>query len=264
MAIRPRTIAAEGSTPTLTIRFENKQPVELLDLTASFAALGRQYEEFVFSRGYDPQAGNVRLYITELRTGSIIADLKTLSDQASFILDYADVFAGFVANLNDLIRFFLKGELQVTDGITKPEAERLTQIIEPVAKDGGSQLFLNVSGNAKVNVIINSEQANAVQNSIRRFVGPQPKIQGMFEREVLYLYQVRGETKSKAGDRGIIERFSLKPVKLNIMTPEAKAKIIDSKYPFKMAYIVDGQVSTVEGEPALYKIYAVHEVLERP
>jgi hypothetical protein len=121
-----------------------------------------------------------------------------------------------------------------------------------------------VSGHGKVNIVINSEQANAVQNGVRRFIGPQPKIQGTFEREVLYLHQVRDDPKSKAGDRGIIERFSPKPVKLHIMTAEAKAAILDEPYPFKKAYVVDGQVSTVEGDPALYKIYIVHDVLDRP
>jgi hypothetical protein len=49
------------------------------------------------------------------------------------------------------------------------------------------------------------------------------------------------------------------------MTPEAKASILDNpENPFKMAYVVDGQLSTVEGKPALYKVTVVHDAFERP
>jgi hypothetical protein len=49
------------------------------------------------------------------------------------------------------------------------------------------------------------------------------------------------------------------------MNPQVKASIVDtSDNPFKMAYIVDGEVSTVKGEPALYKIFCVHEAIEKP
>src|SRR5947208_2260741 len=77
----------------------------------------------------------------------------------------------------------------------------------------------------------------------------------------LYLQQVRGDPKSKVGDRGVIERFSTKPVKIHFMTPESKAAVLDRPYPFKVAHVVDGQVSTVKGEPALYKVTNVHETL---
>lgn len=96
---------------------------------------------------------------------------------------------------------------------------------------------------------------------MRRFLGPPLPDPGNFQREVLYLHQMRGDPKSKVGDQGVIERFSTKPVKLHFMTPEAKAAVLDRAYPFKAAHVIDGQVSTVRGEPALYKVTNVHETL---
>jgi hypothetical protein len=44
-----------------------------------------------------------------------------------------------------------------------------------------------------------------------------------------------------------------------------KASIIENpENPFKMAYAVDGQVDTVEGKPALYKITLVRDAFDRP
>ncbi len=195
---------------------------------------------------------------------------KELLDQASFLVDHLDVLAGFLANVSDLIQFFTVQEArkgsEVT--ITRTEAQQLSKIVEPIAKDGGAQIIFEIRGNTAPvtvnNIIVTSERANAIQNNVRRFLGPAIPENGHFEREVLYLQQMRGDSKTSIGDRGVIEKFSPKPVKLYFMTPKVKAAILDQpENPFKMSYVVDGQVSTVKGEPALYKVTEVHDALER-
>jgi hypothetical protein len=54
-------------------------------------------------------------------------------------------------------------------------------------------------------------------------------------------------------------------VKLHFMTPEVKAAIVDQQdNPFRMAYVVDGEVGTIGGEPSrLYKIQEVHDAIEK-
>jgi len=90
----------------LKVRLANTKPIELVDLGQSFEALGELYNEFVHSKGYELIAGNARLHVIDLRSGSIVATLKGLLDQASFLVDHLDVLAGFLANVNDLIKFF--------------------------------------------------------------------------------------------------------------------------------------------------------------
>jgi hypothetical protein len=254
----------------LTVTLKNTRPVEVSDLGRSFQAFGKQYEEFVVAHGFDPTPANAQLFVTHLETGSIIVTLQTLLDQTSFVLEHLDVLAGFVTNLDEIIKFFLQQDKATKPTtITPADAQRISSILEPVAKDSGAQLSIAITGNtAPVTVnalIINSEKANAVQNGVRRFLGPSIPTHGEFEREVLYLQQMRGDPNSKVGDRGVIEKFSSKPVKLHFMTPSVKASILEKpENPFKMAYIVDGQVSTVKGEPALYKVAAVHDAIDRP
>lgn len=98
-------IVADGATLTVTLK--NQRPVELVDLTTSFLALGQAYEDFVYTRGFDPVAGNVRLYIRELKSGSIVAELASMAEQASFIIDNLDVFAGFVTQIDEITKFFV-------------------------------------------------------------------------------------------------------------------------------------------------------------
>lgn len=182
-----------------------------------------------------------------------------------------------MTNLQEIIDFLLgaKGAdaaaKKVPSAVTAASVERITTIVEPVAKDGGSNLTLNVtvSGNSAPvyvqPIIISSERANALQSSARRFLGPQLPSTGSFKGELLQLHQMKGDKKAKTGDRGVIEKFSTKPVKLHFMTPEVKAAIVDQQdNPFRMAYIVDGELGTIEGEPSLYKIQEVHDAIEKP
>ncbi|MDO9299424.1 hypothetical protein [Bradyrhizobium sp.] len=255
----------ESKGIALEVRYSTGRPVELADLGESFRALGKQYENFVHRHGFE-QPGNARLYVSEVRTGSIIILLKSLLEQGSMVLKDIDVLAGFMTNLYDLIEYFRTQKSKPPAEITRDDATRLSRIVEPTAKDGSGAISFTFIGNTAPiaitnNIIINNETANAIQNNVRRFLGPAIPDPGSFQREVLYLEQMRGDPKSKVGDRGIIERFSTKPVKLHFMTPESKAAVLDRPYPFKVAHVIDGQVSTAKGEPALYKVTNVHETL---
>jgi hypothetical protein len=217
-------------------------------------------------------AVNARLFVKNVREGSIIVTLQTLLDQASFLVKHIEVLGGFVANLNDIILFLLNQDKQPKpEGVTPQAVERLATIVEPVAKDAGASLALNVSNNSgpvvfAPQIYINYEKANTVQNQARRYLGAKPPTDGKFENELLRLHQMKDDPKAKTGDRGIIEKFSNRPVKLHFMTPDVKSAILDQPHTnlFKKAYIVDGEVSTVDGQPGLYKIKEVHEAIDRP
>lgn len=232
----------------------------------SLMALGQEYEDYASTlAGQAP--GNVKLYIRELRTGSVIADLEPILEQVSFIIEHRELFAGFMANFNDLVAFFLPElELRRTPP-TRRQAERVGQIFEPVAKDGGSQLILQVQGDvhfhAAQELNYTSQQANAIQNKVRRFLGPSLPRTITFHEEPLYLVQVRDDPKGQVGDRGVVEKFSDKPVRLRFMNEEAKQRVLDALLPFKRVFLVDGEVGTAGDTPAVYKIHYVHESFER-
>lgn len=254
------------AVPLLRLEFRNQRPVELLDLTTSFMALGEAFQDHAISHGFDPLEKNVRLYIRELRTGSIIADLQSLMDQASLVLDHRELFASFLANLDDVIKFFLTLTESKGPPPSRVVAERTAQVLEPVAKDGGSQLFLNVAGDVHFHHYeYNSAQANAYQNTVRKYFGPRLPSSQMFQREPLTLVQVRDDLRGHAGDRGIMERFSAKPIRLLFMNEEAKRRILEQPdNPFRLVFLVDGEMSTAGGEkPAVYKIYYVHGSFDR-
>jgi hypothetical protein len=91
----------------LRLVYDNARPVDITDFGHSLTALGREYENFVVGR-FEPPPVNARLYLAQIESGSIAVTLETLLDQASFIVKNIDVFAGFVANLQEVIDFLLQ------------------------------------------------------------------------------------------------------------------------------------------------------------
>src|ERR1700730_18480862 len=249
------------------IRFElnNSKPVDLLDLTAALHAFGEAYQDHVISAGYDSERGNIRLFIKELRTGSIIAELASLAEQASFVLKHIDVAAGFVTHVNDILQYFLGKMSPVKEPPTRREAEQAMAIVEPVAKDGGSQLIVQI-GKVEGSLVlrIDSPQANAIQNAAPRYIGPTTPTSLVLQDQLLALYQVRGDPSQKVGDRGIIETISPHPVKLLFASEGGKKQIVEMHdNPLQKIFVVDVEVRSADGKPKLYRILAVKDVLVR-
>lgn len=132
----------------------------------------------------------------------------SLAEQASFVLKHIEVTAGFVTHLNEMMQFFLQSGAPVAEPPTKREAGQAIAVMEPVAKDGGAQLFLQVAGDMHVHHHYSSQEANAIQNAARRYLGPQMPVSQVRQNQLLVLFQVRGDTAAKAGDRGVIEEIS--------------------------------------------------------
>lgn len=266
------TMAGEvdlGGEVLLTVKISNTRPVDLVDLTTSLMALAEEFRDFA-SRENEP--AEIKLYVRELRSGSVIADLIPIAQQADWVLDHKDILGAFVGNLSDLVEFFLRGkgnESGATKMPSREEAKRLSQILDPVAKDGGAQFNIQLSDHAKIefhtHIHVDSIDANAIQNGVRRFLGPDLPAQLVRRDQLMVLEQVKNSTSSKTGDRAIIEAVWPKPVRLQFLSDEAKAKVLTlEENPFQKVFVVDVEVHSVGGKPVLYRVIDVKDALERP
>jgi hypothetical protein len=125
------------------VRFElrNSKPVDLLDLTGALSAFGDAYKDYVVSAGFEHIPDNVRLFVREIRSGSIIADLISMADQGSYILDHKETIAKFATHINDILQWLLiSGTLGDENAPNKKETAQTFSVMEPVAKDSASQL----------------------------------------------------------------------------------------------------------------------------
>lgn len=252
----------------LRVEIKNKKPVDLIDLTASLMALAQYFQDYATSNTGDPLPDNMRLHVKEMRTGSVIAELVTLADQAQWIIEHIEVMAGFVGNLDDLMKFFMGQKDTPEAQPTRRQAEQVIKIAEPIAKDTGSQLNIQVMDGGTVNIHqtinVTSLDANAMQNGAKRFLGPQLPASYVATDQLMTLEQVKNSAKASTGDRGIIETISEKPVKLHFLSEEAKRRVLElQENPLKCVFLVDVDVRSAEGRPTLYRVLEVKDVIPK-
>lgn len=234
----------------LIIYIKNQEPIELSDFANSMTALSNEYQaEF----GKDH-----RLYIHEVRSGSICATLVAGVAVTLPMFEHANSIIEFGRNFMSILRY-LRGEQSTKPELTQQTLNNINKFIEPIAKDGGSILNIEITGDNNM-LVINSNDANAMQNRIKREQELlKIPVQGIHDNVVLYWKQTRQDTKK--GYKGIIETISPKEIKVNFADNHIQSQMVQ-EHPYKHAYLVDVKVQTVHGKPALYTITQFHDVID--
>jgi hypothetical protein len=213
-----------------------------------------------------------RLYVREVRTGSIIIDLVTLATQEPMFSMASPLVVQYANELGEWFDFFkgVKDARDIKDmlvGKSKKDLEQLGEIIEPAAKDAGSSITINAAQGAivLVNSTISSTQANAGQNVLRRHIDHiAAPVTGIHRDQVLYWNQMRDDKAAKPGDKAVIERIWKNPVKVRITSDEIKRAMIDNpENPFRKFFVVDVDVTETQGRPVLYRILEVKDTFDR-
>lgn len=257
---------------TFTYELNNTRPTELQDLSASLLAIGDQFRAFSRRQGEGLSEDDYRLYVREVRSGSIIMDLVSMATQPQMLAPLTPLLIPFAQELADWFEF-LKGVKDAKDikelilGSSKKDLQQISQIVEPAAKDPGSSIQINAThgGIVVVGGRITSLEANAGQNILRRYIDNVAlAITGIHRDQVLYWYQMRDDRAAKPGDKGVIERLWKNPVKVRITSDDIKREMIDKQdNPFRKFYVVDVDVTEVQGRPVLYRILEVKDTFDR-
>lgn len=253
----------------LSIEIKNQHPVELLDLAQSMMAMADEYRRFVLRHDAQLDADGVKLYIKEIRTGSIIAELVALAPYTLPFIEHADTVVEFATHLKTVYEWFIgKSNALTARDIDKTTLQNLSQILEPVAKDQASQLnmgAINIQGDVIIHLHLSATEANAAQNAIRRELDTRKEpVTGIHRDVVLYWAQARNQPDSKAGDRARIESVYPGDVKVRFANDALKTQMLyETAYPFSKNFVVDVAVETVDSRPVLYKVLEIHDVFDR-
>jgi hypothetical protein len=249
----------------LTVEIKNRSPVEVADFARSMLSLGQEYQRFLAAGEHAATPEDVKLYVREIRSGSIIATLAAAAPVAIPFIEHSQSIIEFAKHLETLYGW-LKGDSAAKPAVEKTTLHNLSSIVEPVAKDKGAQLnigALNVQGDLVVSLNLSSLDANAVQNNIRRELDllAEP-IAGAHDQVVMYWAQARN-AKGKAGDKARIESIYAGDVKVRFANDRLKSRMLhDQPYPFGASFVVDVAVETVGGRPVLYKVLRLHEIIK--
>lgn len=257
-----------GDEIKLTIEIQNKQPVELIDLAQVMLSTAAEYRSYISTHAIDVDPQNTRLYIKEVRSGSVITELVAMAPYALPLVEHADSILKYGKYVVAGLSWFMGRGEKPADEYGRKTLENLNTILEPIAKDRGSQLVLTgntFNGDVSFVFNIDSPGANAAQNSIRKELdATKPPIVGIHSQVVMYWAQARNQPNSKSGDRARIESIYRGDVKILFANDGLKAKMLyDTPFPFTKAFLVDVAVETVDEKPILYKVTELYDVLDR-
>lgn len=247
----------------LQITINNTKPVVLTDLTMALLGVGQQFERFIENETTEQHQAGSELFIKEVRSGSIIVKLVAQAIPVVPLLWQGGSIVEWASHAKSVIEW-LNGKLsQPPKELTKQDLQQWSNILEPIAKDHGSQMNFTVSNGGQVVVnqfIINSEQANAAQNAIRREIGLLNEPDDHTQRKrVMTWYQTKFDDTSQTGNKAVIESISKSPVKVIFENNAVKKALMAGDPRFskpwnELAYIVDVKVQTVQGVPKVYTI----------
>jgi hypothetical protein len=254
----------------LVITIENKKPIELLDLTKALVSLANQFNNYVSKNGDSKEAREAKLYVKEIRSGSVILELMELANIGVL---------PFVENMNTILDFagYIRKAYNARLGkadepspeLTHNDLRDLSQIVNPVANDSGSQINISttVNGNVELHLHIDSNEANAVQNifqkELKALRAPEES-DDTRSKVLLKWYQARNDMKSDTGNKGIIEDISSKPLNIIFHDDGLKDAMLHRDNPFTTVFVVDVKLQHVSGKLAAYKITKLHETFYIP
>jgi hypothetical protein len=246
----------------LEIKINNTKPVGLKDLSMSLLSFNHQFHKFVESETKKETEIGTELIIKEVRSGSIIIELVSQTAPIVPLLWDGGSLLQWSKVVQDICSWLL-GEIdRAPREISKQDLQEWNKFIEPVAKDHGSQMNINVSDGGKVinQIILNSTKANAIQNQIGRLIEDmETPEENIHKRKVMYWYQTKFDPDSDTGNRAIIDDLSKSSLKVIFENSAVKEAMLhpDPKFSkpwHELAYVVDVEVETVKGVPKMYKV----------
>lgn len=240
----------------IIFKLDYKQPVHVTDFCEGLSAFADEYKR-IASTEEDRQAADVELYIESITKGSIVTKLVELAPFAMVAIENINTLADFIKNFKEAINW-----LKTSDGkkpaYTAEQLESIAKIMKPVTNDTGAELnvYGDIHFHGTVNLTINNGDARSIRNAANMELQDmgKPKFD-LKEKVVLKWYQARFDTKSKAGDRSIIDSIFKDSVKTLFVNEGVKAKMLSgSENPFLSQYIVDVMVELVQDRPTKYRI----------
>ena len=283
---------AEGfSSERIEIHFDVHQPIELIEMTLAFQALGKDYKKFlsdrVRSEGGKIGDDDVKLYVTKIESNCILAELAGASSivGAYFsLLDYQNIFIEYVRNFGSVVQYFIglsqKESPSAADiECTKAGAQVIADVMAVVANSREGSVCLRARAGSetaeghKVYAEIEISSAEAVQ--ARRGALIAQKVldfrDGTEYRNVLMYFQRTStdiaKSDGRTDDKAVIATISSKPLPVYFASTLDQERINDLKddpsaNPFKSAYRVDVNVEVDrKGSPRYYRVIHLHEIL---
>jgi hypothetical protein len=256
----------------LTIELQHGGPIPLTDFAYALQRLASRYAREARAAGDTEEP---RLYISEIRKGSVIVDLVTDPTAVGMAvagtvwagITHGNTLISFAKGLLDLQKHFT-GETKKGD-ITKADCDDMRALAAPVLNtiDGRLGIGTNYGSVHQIFVSMSQDEARVIDNRAALERNELTKHEENIHTEVLFVWdQVRDAPGVEAGrspDKGIITVLDPKPRQVTFTSDDLKESMgRRDHHPFEKAFVVDVKELKGPGVSA-YRILKLHDVLDR-
>ncbi|MDY4281294.1 MAG: hypothetical protein SOX56_09540 [[Pasteurella] mairii] len=249
----------------LQIHLKNDQPVQLSKLCESLDGISREYSHFVnlSSEDLNLEPCDDNIYVTQITKGSIIVELGTLVALTYPIIEHSNVIFEFGERLAKIFDW-LMGNGEPPEKITTNQLRRLHNALEPTAFDPKGSISIgsiNINGDVHIHFEADSAKCNALQNRINKEIAKMKDPIIGFQNGCAMIWSQTATNRHV--DKGIIEAFTSKPVKVTFDNDTLKETMVMREHPYKKIFIVDVMVNSIEDQIVSYHIQRLIDILDK-
>lgn len=262
-----------GTNSYLTVTLDLSEPIEISDFAAFFAGLASQFDDYLAERHPDLK-GTAKLYVREVRSGSIVADLVPMIDDVIGLMDNAVIILSFTALFSKRVRTWISGQFVPT--ANKSDLKYMGQTIRAVAhdKDGTlrleSMVYKEGLWSKELEVKFNTKEARAAEATIEAQKKALDKTEHVDHERVLMRFRrsdiADAEVGKRSGELVVIEEIQAKPLPLmygsQLAEERLKDEIRDHDSVYYKGFVVDVNVQSSNGRNVAYSVTNVHQVLD--
>ncbi len=268
-------VMASGD-PIIRLTLDLSQPAELTEFVGAFLALESQFERYMREeRGIDADA---QIFVTEVRPGSIIADLAPFVTTIIDFIDKAMIVEDFVRRYADRISaYFSQGGRDAR--ASKRDLKDVVDAAAAIARDPNASAIIEAVAFEKTKsrtrfafkfdtsqARIARAQAEAHKEELdRRTRADRERVLMWFKRSD----KDDSDIGKRSGERVVVGAISDSDLPLIYASELAEQQIkAETRNPdvniFTRGFVVDLNVQMKGGRPVAYAVTSVHQIIDLP
>jgi len=271
----------ESAQAHIILTIETRRAIELGDFVGVFTGVASQYDRFI-RENHPDLSPDARIYVQEIRKGSIVADLVTsIAATAPLVLHAMDqvlVVDQFVERFRArLSKYFQPGGKD--ESASKSDLRDFMDSVQAIANDPDahaaveSAVFEDGKKQVRAALTFDTQQARQARQQIEEHSRLLERTSGADRERVLMIFTQSNikspEVGKRTGERVVIDSISARELPLiyasNLAEQRIKHEITEAdENVFKRGFVVDANVELREGKPVAYRVTQVHQVIDLP
>lgn len=258
----------------LTVTLDLVEPVEIEDFSALFAGMGGQFDRYL-AEHHPKLKGKARMFVKEVREGSIMFDLiADIKDMIGYI-DNALIVGSFAALFSKRVRNLMMGKF--ITGASKGDVAEIGKTIKAVSRDAGGEMKIEKVAyekgiwSKKLLLTFDTSQARKAEETLAAQKKALDAVEHVDYSRVLMVFERSRksdtELQKPTGELVVIEEAGEKPKALiygsDLVEQKIKHEIREADDNiYKKGFIVDANVRLRSGRVIGYVVTAVHQIID--